>query len=68
MSTLRIPSPSTPVIIEGPLKVLLLENIHVSAEEMLEAEGFSVERLKGAFKPEELEERIQGIHLLGLRS
>jgi D-3-phosphoglycerate dehydrogenase len=68
MSTSTFPSPSTPVSIEGPLKVLLLENIHVSAEEMLTAEGFSVERLKGAFKPEELEERIQGVHLLGIRS
>jgi D-3-phosphoglycerate dehydrogenase len=68
MSTPKFPSPSTPVSIEGPLKVLLLENIHASAEEMLAAEGFSVERLKGALKPEELEERIQGVHLLGIRS
>ncbi|HEX8435144.1 phosphoglycerate dehydrogenase [Archangium sp.] len=68
MSTSPFPSPSIPVSIDGPLKVLLLENIHVSAEEMLAAEGFSVERLKGAFKPEELEERIQGVHLLGIRS
>jgi D-3-phosphoglycerate dehydrogenase / 2-oxoglutarate reductase len=68
MSPLKFPSPSTPVVIEGPLKVLLLENIHPSAEDMLAAEGFLVERLKGALKPEELEERIQGVHLLGIRS
>jgi len=68
MSTPKFPSPSVPVSIEGPLKVLLLENIHASAEEMLTAEGFSVERLKGALKPEELEERIRGVHLLGIRS
>ncbi len=68
MSTPKFPSPSVPVSIDGPLKVLLLENIHVSAEEMLTAEGFSVERLKGALKPEELEERIKGVHLLGIRS
>jgi D-3-phosphoglycerate dehydrogenase len=68
MSTPTSPSPSTPVSIQGPLKVLLLENIHASAEEMLAAEGFAVERLKGALKPEELEERIQGVHLLGIRS
>jgi D-3-phosphoglycerate dehydrogenase len=68
MSTPKFPSPSTPVSIEGPLKVLLLENIHPSAEEMLSAEGFAVERLKGALKPEELEQHIQGVHLLGIRS
>jgi D-3-phosphoglycerate dehydrogenase len=56
------------VSIQGPLKVLLLENIHASAEQMLAAEGFQVERLKGALKPEELEERIEGVHLLGIRS
>jgi D-3-phosphoglycerate dehydrogenase len=56
------------VSIEGPLKVLLLENIHVSAQEMLAAEGFVVERLAGALKPEELEDRIRGVHVLGIRS
>jgi len=68
MSTPPFASPSTPVSIQGPLKVLLLENIHASAEQMLAAEGFQVERLKGALKPEELEERIQEVHLLGIRS
>ena len=62
------PTQSKPVAIDGPLKVLLLENIHPSAEELFKAEGFSVERLKGALKPEELEARIQGVHLLGIRS
>ena len=68
MSTSPFPSPSTPISIEGPPKVLLLENIHSSAEEMFRAEGFEVERLKGALKPEELEQRIQGVHVLGIRS
>ncbi|HSP81878.1 MAG TPA: phosphoglycerate dehydrogenase, partial [Myxococcaceae bacterium] len=68
MSTPTFPSPSKPVSIEGPLKVLLLENIHPSAEDMLAAEGFVVERLKGALKPEELEERLPDVHLVGIRS
>jgi D-3-phosphoglycerate dehydrogenase / 2-oxoglutarate reductase len=68
MSAHPTPTPSKPVSIEGPLKVLLLENIHPSAEELMKAEGFSVERLKGALKPEELEARIQGVHVLGIRS
>jgi D-3-phosphoglycerate dehydrogenase len=53
---------------EGPLRVLLLENIHPSAEEMMKAEGFQVERLSGALKPAELTERLKGVHLLGIRS
>jgi D-3-phosphoglycerate dehydrogenase / 2-oxoglutarate reductase len=68
MSTPPFPTSSVPVSIEGPPKVLLLENIHASAEEMFAAEGFVVERLKGALKPEELEQRLQGVHVLGIRS
>ena len=68
MSAPKFPSPSVPVTIEGPLKVLLLENIHASAEELFRAEGYEVERLKGALKPEELEARLQGVHVLGIRS
>jgi D-3-phosphoglycerate dehydrogenase / 2-oxoglutarate reductase len=68
MNTPVFPSPSKPVTIDGPPKVLLLENIHSSAAEMFAAEGFQVERLKGALKAEELEERIQDVHVLGIRS
>ncbi|MFB1481801.1 phosphoglycerate dehydrogenase [Corallococcus sp. RDP092CA] len=69
MSTPRFPpSPRRPVSSEGPMRVLLLENIHASAHEMLKAEGFEVERLSSALKPEELAERLKGVHLLGIRS
>ncbi len=68
MSTPRFPSPTAPVSMDGPLRVLLLENIHPSAEEMMKAEGFLVERLSGALKPAELTERLKGVHLLGIRS
>jgi D-3-phosphoglycerate dehydrogenase / 2-oxoglutarate reductase len=59
---------SQPVKIAGPARVLLLEGIHPSAEEMLRADGFQVERLKGALKPDELAQRLQDVHLLGIRS
>ncbi|MBX5484281.1 MAG: phosphoglycerate dehydrogenase [Myxococcaceae bacterium] len=62
------PSPSEPVRIEGKPRVLLLENIHESAERLFESEGFAVERQKGALKPDELRERLKGVHLLGIRS
>ncbi len=68
MSTPRFPNPSAPVTLTAPLRVLLLENIHKSAEELLAAEGFQVERAPGALKPEELSERLKGVHLLGIRS
>jgi D-3-phosphoglycerate dehydrogenase len=61
-------SPTEPVRLDGPPRVLLLENIHPSATELLAAEGFLVETAKGALKPDELRERLKGFHLLGIRS
>src|SRR5207247_11444 len=68
MSTPRSPSPSAPISHKVPFRVLLLENIHMSAEQLLTSEGFVVERVPGALKPEELAERLKGVHLLGIRS
>jgi D-3-phosphoglycerate dehydrogenase / 2-oxoglutarate reductase len=68
MSQPTFASPSEPVRIDGPVRVLLLENIHPSAEEMFQAEGFTVERVPGALGPAELEARLDGVHLLGIRS
>ena len=51
-----------------PLNVLLLESIHPVAKAQLEAEGFKVELLKGAFKEDELKKKLAGIHVLGIRS
>jgi D-3-phosphoglycerate dehydrogenase len=50
------------------LKILLLESIHPVADELLEADGFSVQRAEGALKEEQLAQRLKGIHLLGIRS
>ena len=50
------------------LKVLLLESIHPVAKEHLGREGFEVELLDGSLKEAELIKRVQGIHLLGIRS
>src|SRR3712207_6488568 len=68
MSTPRLPNPSAPISNKVPFRVLLLENIHMSAEQLLAAEGFEVERVSGALKPEGLTERLKGVHLLGIRS
>jgi D-3-phosphoglycerate dehydrogenase len=50
------------------LKVLLLENIHPSGRDLLQAEGYQVEALTGALKESELIDRVRGVHVLGIRS
>jgi D-3-phosphoglycerate dehydrogenase len=50
------------------IKVLLLENIHKSALEAFEANGFEVEMKSGALKEDDLVRAVAGIHLLGIRS
>lgn len=52
----------------APIKVLLLENIHASANESLEAKGIVIERRSSALKEDELIRALPGVHLLGIRS
>jgi len=50
------------------LKVLLLENIHESAHELLIEQGFSVERVTSALSEADLKKRLQDVQILGIRS
>ena len=50
------------------IKVLLLENVHESANELFAAEAFQVERVGGALSEPELKRRIADVHVLGIRS
>ena len=50
------------------LHVLLLENIHSSAVELLTSEGFAVEHLKGSLGSAELAARLANVDLVGIRS
>jgi D-3-phosphoglycerate dehydrogenase len=50
------------------IRVLLLENVHPSAHEILGQEGFPVETCAGALAEDELVEKIRGVHVLGIRS
>ena len=52
----------------NPGRALLLENIHSDAAWNLKDAGWDVERLDRALAEDELVERLQGVHLLGLRS
>jgi D-3-phosphoglycerate dehydrogenase len=53
---------------QAKLKVLLLENIHESAYELLTEQGFQVERVSSALPESELKKRVADVHILGLRS
>ncbi len=50
------------------VKVLLVENVHRTARDLLESVGFEVESLDRAPKEAELEALLPGVHVLGLRS
>ncbi len=50
------------------IKVLLLENIHESAHQLIRTEGFDLEVVPSALKEPELIERIRDVHLIGIRS
>lgn len=51
------------------IKILLLENVHQTAVDALTAHGYtSIERLPKALTEPALIEKIQGVHMLGIRS
>jgi len=50
------------------INVLLLENVHPVATELLRSEGFNVETFHAALTEEELCEKIKNVSVLGIRS
>jgi D-3-phosphoglycerate dehydrogenase len=56
------------MIDQAKVRVLLLESIHADAVARFEAEGFGVESVRNALDEAELIERVEGVHLLGIRS
>jgi D-3-phosphoglycerate dehydrogenase len=64
--------PSTPPPVTSfpkrQIKILLLENIHATAVEIFEREGFHIEVAKGALKEAELKQKLEDVHVLGIRS
>jgi D-3-phosphoglycerate dehydrogenase len=50
------------------ISVLLLENVHPVAVELLKAEGFNVETYHAALTEEELCQKIKNVSVLGIRS
>lgn len=50
------------------IKMLLLENIHADAYENFSTDGFTVETVSRSLSEEELIEKLQDVHVLGIRS
>ncbi len=50
------------------INVLLLENVHPVAVELLRAEGFNVETYHAALTEEELIQKVKNVSVLGIRS
>jgi D-3-phosphoglycerate dehydrogenase len=50
------------------INVLLLENVHPVALNLLKAEGFNVETYHAAMTEEELIQKVKNVHVLGIRS
>jgi D-3-phosphoglycerate dehydrogenase len=50
------------------VRALLLESVHADAVTLLEAAGVTVDQVSGALDPDELNARLDGVHLLGIRS
>jgi D-3-phosphoglycerate dehydrogenase len=65
MTTSQAPVTSFP---KSEIKILLLENIHPVARDMLAADGFAVELLPAALPEAELATRLRDVHVLGIRS
>ena len=61
--------PSETSFPKNEIKVLLLENVHESAHDIFQAQGFQVEAIPKALKEDELAAKLaEGVHLLGIRS
>src|SRR5216684_7427266 len=50
------------------IEVLLLENVHATAHEIIGAEGFRIEAVSAALGEDELAEKLRSVHVLGIRS
>lgn len=50
------------------IKILLLENVHPDAFELLSSDGFTVETVSQSLTEQDLIEKIKDVHVLGIRS
>ncbi|EME82466.1 uncharacterized protein MYCFIDRAFT_40374 [Pseudocercospora fijiensis CIRAD86] len=50
------------------IKVLLLENVNLTGQDILKKQGYQVEALKSSLPEDQLIEKIQHVHVIGIRS
>ncbi|KAF5026026.1 hypothetical protein F66182_1881 [Fusarium sp. NRRL 66182] len=50
------------------IKILLLENVNVTGQEILKAQGYQVEALKTSLPEDQLIEKIREVQVIGIRS
>jgi D-3-phosphoglycerate dehydrogenase len=68
VAAMTSPAPARTSFPKSEISVLLLENIHTSADELFGPEGWKIERASAALREGELIERIRDVHVLGIRS
>ena len=68
VAAMSSPAPARTSFPKSEISVLLLENIHTSADELFGPEGWKIERAPAALREAELIERIRDVHVLGIRS
>jgi D-3-phosphoglycerate dehydrogenase len=68
MNTASAAAPPETSFPKSQIRVLLLENVHASAEEIFRQEGFRLETSPGALAEDELVEKVRDVHVLGIRS
>lgn len=53
---------------ESDIKILLLENVNTTGQDILREQGYQVEALKSSLPEDQLIEKIKDVHVLGIRS
>lgn len=53
---------------EQDIKILLLENVNKTGQDILREQGYQVEALKSSLHEDQLIEKIKDVHVLGIRS
>ena len=53
---------------EQDIKILLLENVNKTGQDILREQGYQVEALKSSLPEDQLIEKIKDVHVLGIRS
>ncbi|KAK5944681.1 D-3-phosphoglycerate dehydrogenase 2 [Knufia obscura] len=53
---------------EQDVKILLLENVNKTGQDILRQQGYQVEALKSSLPEDQLIEKIKDVHVLGIRS